>query len=483
MYEEFIKIIDEKAESLNQLSDAIWEHPETAFSENESSQLLVDFLKKEGFHVNSAAYGIPTAFTASYGQGKPVIGLLGEFDALSGLSQVSDCFEKKPLTEGGNGHGCGHNLLGVGSLAAALAVKNYLAQTNHTGTVIYYGCPGEEGGSGKAFMAREGAFDKLDCALCWHPAETNNVIQYTSLANIQVLYKFTGTSAHAAGNPENGRSALDALELMNIGVNFLREHMISSARIHYAIVNSGGFSPNVVQPYAEVLYLIRAPKVHQVQELFTRVNKIAQGMAMATETAVEYEVIKACSNLIPNHVLEKELYKSMQEVPLPVYSEADYDYARKITATSPLPAASVLKKHKTTLREPKHREFLEDKMDMPLYNFVLPYEEMIEPVGMGGSTDVGDVSWQCPTAQIETATWAPNSGGHSWQIVAQGKGNIAHNATLYCGKVLGLTAIKLLNAPQTLESAKEELQNTLQEQSYVPIPSGVQPRPIDSIGR
>jgi len=481
MYEEFIKIIDEKAEHLKALSDAVWDHPETAFSEEKSSKILVDFLQKEGFRVECPAYGIDTAFTASYGKGKPIIGLLGEFDALAGLSQISDTFEKKPLVEGANGHGCGHNLLGVGSLAAALSVKKYLEETGAPGTIIYYGCPGEEGGSGKAFMAREGAFDHLDCALCWHPAETNNVVQYTTLANIQVLFKFTGTSAHAAGNPEDGRSALDALELMNIGTNFLREHMISSARIHYAIVNAGGFSPNVVQSRAEAIYLIRAPKVHQAQALFERVIKISKAMAMATETTVEHELIKTCTNIIPNRILEKVLNESMHEVPLPTYTAEDYDYARKITETSPLPAGSALEKAKASLSNLEDRQFLEERMNAPLYDFILPYEERVEPTLLTGSTDVGDVSWLCPTAQIQVATWAPNSGGHSWQIVSQGKGNIAHSATLYCGKVLGLTAIKLMNSPETLAAAKAAFDKNIQGQVYAPIPKDVHPRAINAI--
>lgn len=481
MENEYLKIIDEKAEILNAISDAVWDHAETAFLENQSAKVLMDFLQQEGFEITCPAYGLDTAFTASFGSGKPSIGILGEFDALSGLSQESDRFEKVAIEEGANGHGCGHNLLGVGSLAAALAAKKYLEDSKAPGTIIYYGCPGEEGGSGKAFMAREGAFVDLDCALSWHPAETNNVVQYTSLANIQVLYKFKGTSAHAAGNPEDGRSALDALELMNIGVNFLREHMISSARVHYAIVNAGGYSPNVVQPKAEGIYLIRAPKMHQAQDLFKRVDKIAQGMAMATETTVEYDLIKTCTNIIPNRVLEKELFKSMKEVPVPVFTDEDYAYAKKMTETSDLPVGKALEKLKVNLRDEENRQFLEERYSAPLYDFVIPYEETVEPSQLNGSTDVGDVSWLCPTAQIQTATWAPNSGGHSWQIVSQGKGNIAHQATLYCGKVLGLTAINLMKSPQVLAEARAEFDKALKGQTYPFIPKEVKPRPLNKL--
>lgn len=482
MYEEFISVIDEEESKLTALSDAIWDNPETAFSEHKSVQLLTDFFDKEGFVVKKGVYGVETAFTASYGNGRPIIGILGEYDALAGLSQVNDCFEKKPLVHGGNGHGCGHNLLGVGSAAAALAVKAYLL-AGGKGTVIYYGCPGEEGGSGKAFMARGGAFDDLDVALCWHPAETNNVVQNTSLANIQVLYRFYGTSAHAAANPEEGRSALDAVELMNVGTNFLREHMIDQARIHYAIVNTGGFSPNVVQPFAEVLYLIRSPKMSQAQELFQRVNKIAEGMAMATETRMEYQIIKSCSNLVPNHVLEQELYESMQIIPIPDYTDEDLRYAKKITETSESSGRRVMENWIASMTKEEDIAYLEERKQNTFYSFLIPYEKKLQPTLMKGSTDVGDVSWKCPTGQIETSTWAPNSGGHSWQIVAQGKGSIAHKAMLYCGKVLGMTAIRLMQEPDKLEAARQEYKSRIAGEKYIPIPDDVEPIPMDEIGK
>lgn len=480
MYEEYLRVIDDKFEELNMLSDGIWECAETAFSEFKSVKLLTDFLKKEGFTVNSPAFGIDTAFSASFGSGKPVIGFLGEFDALAGLSQKADVFEKTEYIHGGNGHGCGHNLLGAGALAAALAVKSYLEAGNE-GTVIYFGCPGEEGGSGKAFMAREGAFSDLDLALTWHPGDCNMVMQYTSLANIQILYRFYGKAAHAAGNPEDGRSALDAVELMNVGCNFLREHMPSDCRIHYAIIDSGGFSPNVVQPYASVLYLIRAPKVGDVQELADRVTKIAEGMAIATGTRFEKDIIKSCANVIPNTVLEEELYRSFTEVEKPEYTREDYEYAAKITAADGSNKRGKFDALVASLDNPDNVSAIEGHGYDPLYDFVIPYEKKLHPPVMKGSTDVGDVSWQCPTAQISTSTWAPLSGGHSWQIVAQGKGDIAHKATAYCGKILADTAIRLYNDAETVERAKEEYRKRLEGQSYVPIPKDVHPRPIDSL--
>ncbi len=480
MYEDYLKAINDKFEELNKLSDGVWECAETAFSEFKSVKLLTDFLRKEGFEVTSPAFGIDTAFCASFGNGKPVIGLLGEFDALAGLSQVADRFEKEEYIPGGNGHGCGHNLLGVGTIAAALAVKKYL-EDGHEGTIIYFGCPGEEGGSGKAFMAREGAFSQLDLALTWHPGDCNMVAQYTSLANIQILYRFYGKSAHAAGNPEDGRSALDAVELMNVGCNFLREHMPSNCRIHYSIIDTGGFSPNVVQPYASVLYLIRAPKVGDVQELAERVTKIAEGMAIATETRYEKEIIKSCANVIPNTVLEEELYKSFMDIGKPEFSEEDYEYAAKITAADGSASRPKFDAMLASLGKPENIKEVEGHGYDPLYDFVFPYEKKLHPSMMNGSTDVGDVSWQCPTAQISTCTWAPLSGGHSWQIVSQGKGSIAHKATAYCGKVLANAAIKLYNSPETVEEAKKEYAKRTEGQTYVPIPKNVHPRPIDSL--
>ncbi|MDF2610257.1 MAG: amidohydrolase [Lachnospiraceae bacterium] len=482
MYRDFLDIIEQKSKELDDLSDQIWDHPETAFSETESVNILINFLCKEGFEVTSPAYGVDTAFTAKYGNGKPVIGILGEYDALAELSQKSDCLWKEKVEGISNGHGCGHNLLGVGGIAAALAVKKYL-ESGAPGTIIYYGCPGEEGGSGKAFMAREGAFANLDLALSWHPAEVNEVIQDTSLANIQVLYKFSGVSAHAAGNPQNGRSALDAVELMNVGCNFLREHIIDQARIHYAIVNSGGFSPNVVQSYGEVLYLIRAPKVKQVQELLERVNKIAQGMALATETNVEYEIIKSCSNLIPNHVLEASLLRSFQKVPMPVYTKEERELARKYTLTASRSERAVLETHISRMNQQENSQFLQQRKLDDFYDFVIPYEKKLTPPLMGGSTDVGDVSWQCPTAQIETSTWAPNSGGHSWQIVSQGKGSMAHKAMRYAGKVLAETIIYLLTSPDVVKQAKEEYKERMQGEVYMPIPKEIKPRPMEELGR
>lgn len=271
--------IEKNQHQFTTLSDDIWDHPETRFEETYSSTLLADALEKEGFHVERGVGNIETAFIASYGSGTPVIALLGEFDALAGLSQHSACSEPSPVIENGNGHGCGHNLLGTAALSAAYAVKAWLKENNLSGTVRFYGCPGEEGGSGKTFMVREGLFNDVDAAITWHPESFSGVFNVKSLANIQTAFRFKGIASHAANSPHLGRSALDAVTLMNVGVQFLREHIIQEARIHYAVTNTGGASPNVVQADAEVLYLVRAPQLDEAQDIYQRVIKIAEGAA------------------------------------------------------------------------------------------------------------------------------------------------------------------------------------------------------------
>ena len=455
----YLSIVDEKAAFLDTLADAIWEHPELAFAEHQSAKMLIDALRAEGFEVQQNLADIPTAFSGRFGSGRPVIGLLGEFDALSGVSQRAGATSPEPI--GAAGHGCGHNLLGVGSLGAALAVKRYLETTGCPGTVVYYGCPGEEGGSGKGFMARYGAFDGLDAALCWHPKDVTEVRVFSTLANVQVLYRFDGMASHAAAYPEQGRSALDAVELMNVGVNFLREHMISDARIHYAITDSGGISPNVVQPHAEVLYLIRAPFNSQVRELFDRVCDIARGAALMTGTHVEHTFIKACSNVIPNEAIQRDLYRIMGQIPPPEPEPASLEFARELTLRS-----------------------LAGKPDAnpeaPLCLGVLPYRE--GDVLMHSSTDVGDVSWICPTAQIHAATWARGTPGHTWQVTAQGKSVQAHSMMRYASKVLAAEAVSLLTDPELLERAKAEHRRRVGPEGYVPpIPQGVRPMPMEAL--
>ncbi|MDD3391149.1 MAG: M20 family metallopeptidase [Synergistaceae bacterium] len=473
------RIIEEKRDFFIDVDRKIWEYAETAFTEFKSADTLCEALKTEGFTVERPVAGVDTAFCGSWGQGSPVIAFLGEYDALSGLSQKAGVTEKDPLVPGENGHGCGHNNLGAGALAAAVAFREYLKNTGMQGTVRYYGCPGEEGGSGKAFMARAGVFNDVDIALTWHPGSVNAVFPFSSLANFQVAYRFLGVSAHAASCPHLGRSALDAVELMNMGVNYLREHVVPEARMHYAITDSGGFSPNVVQPKAEVLYLLRAPMTPQVEEIYERVNDIARGAALMTGTKVEIVFIKACANVIQNNVVEEVLYRNYSELGVPAYSDEDREFARKIfEGIAPSERSQDLDQYSApggTVGKEAARRLRE----RPLADEVLPYgpSEFVLP----GSTDVGDVSWNVPTGQIWVGTWPNHTPGHSWQIVSTGGVSLSHKGMLHAGKVLAAAAVDFLHDPELIEKAKNELQNRLDGNPYrCAIPDDVMPRPMNS---
>ena len=329
--------IDKKSAEILEASDQIWGCAETAFTEHQSMKVLCELLRKEGFQVEEGLAGVETAFKGTFGSGKPVIGFLGEFDALSGLDQEAGATEKKQLHAGAPGHGCGHNLLGAGTLAAALAVKAYLEENPGKGTVILFGCPSEEKGNGKTIMARDGIFEGVDAALTWHPDTANAVWTTSSLANVSVFFNFKGVTSHAAAAPELGRSALDAAELMSVGVNYLREHIISDARIHYAYRDVGGIAPNVVQGHSRVHYFIRAPKSWQVQEIYKRVIDVAEGAAKMTGTEMTYELYAGLSDFIPNHVLSEVLYEALEEVGGPEFDEADFALAKRFfteTATA-----------------------------------------------------------------------------------------------------------------------------------------------------
>ena len=469
-------VIDEKAPLIREVADKIWDNPETAFTEFVSAETLCVALEGEGFEVKRGVAGIETAFTGTFGHGKPVIGILGEFDALGGLSQVAGIDKKEALVPGANGHGCGHNLLGAGSLAAAIAVKDYLQSTGREGTVIYFGCPGEEGGSGKAFMAREGLFDNVDAAISWHPASYNGTWTVSTLANYQVSYRFYGTSAHAAGSPHMGRSALDAVEIMNVGVQFLREHIIQEARVHYAITNTGGFSPNVVQPFAEVLYLIRAPKTPQVQHIYERVNKIAEGAAHMTETRLEIDFVKACSNVVPNKVLNQVMQKKLETMPALEFDRADYEFAQKIFDSLETPSLDIDGTLAQYTKE-EDQQVIIDHKDEILHTYIEPLKDI--EICLAGSSDVGDVTWNGTTVQCITATEVNGSNAHSWQYVACGKSDMAHKATLYAAKAMAGTAIDLFESPETIEAAKAELNKRLGGGKYVsPMAPEVKPRAI-----
>lgn len=468
-----IESVDSMAELYKDIANEIWDNPELSLKEYKAAELYCKVLRDNGFAVTEKLCGIDTAFCGSFGSGKPVIGILGEYDALSGLSQKSGLTHREALVSGGSGHGCGHNLLGVGSLAAAFAVKDYLQKSGHEGTVIFFGCPGEEGGSGKAFMAREKLWTKLDAALSWHPDSVNEVRTGTNNSSIQVLYKFKGVPAHAAGCPELGRSALDAVELMNIGVQFLREHMTDDCRIHYAITNTGGVSPNVVQPEAEVLYMVRANKVRQSVELQKRVDKIAEGAALMTETSFERVFIDGTAELLPNYTIEKLLYSNFEEIGVPQYSAGELEFAAKLKST--YPAESAAPGIGASFDADIAEKVLEktENMTKPLYDFLMPQYSGIGFVA--GSTDVGDVSWQTPTAQINVATWPSGMPGHTWQTVTCGKTSIAYKGMLCAGKVLAATAIDLMENDELLQEAKAEFEKRSAGGYVCPIEAGAKP--------
>jgi aminobenzoyl-glutamate utilization protein B len=470
---EINELIEGNREEFIKISDQIWDYAETRFEEYNSAELLAQTLENEGFEVERGVGGIKTAFIASYGSGKPVISLLGEFDALSGLSQKSGITSIDPVVENGNGHGCGHNLLGTAPLAAAIAVKRYMEKHNVKGTIKYYGCPGEEGGSGKTYMVREGLFDDVDCALTWHPGSFSGIFSLSTLANYQVYFKFKGKASHAANSPHLGRSALDAVELMNVGVNYLREHIIPEARVHYSIVNTGGFSPNVVQAEAEVLYLIRAPKMPDVKSIFERVVNIAKGAALMTETKMEVRFDKACSNYIPNHELGKVMHENLEKFGLPVYEEEEMKFASDIHQQI---TKEDIQNTRNEITKTSGEAFTED-VQSPFLSKIVPYKKSNEV--LFGSSDVGDVSWVVPTAQFWGSSFVFGTPLHSWQLVAQGATPIAHKGMLQAGKTLAGTALELLQNRELLERAKKEFEETRKGTPYeCPIPQGVTPSAI-----
>ncbi len=468
--------IDANKDFFCALSDKIWERPELSLKEYASAETYIAALRELGFSVTEKLCGMDTAFCGSYGSGSPLIGILGEYDALSGLSQKAGEAAPCPADGMTDGHGCGHNLLGAGSLAAAAAIKEYLRQSGKSGTVIFYGCPGEEGGSGKAFMAREGLWKELDAALCWHPSDVNQVRTGTNNSCIQVLYKFTGLSAHAAGDPYNGRSALDAVELMNIGTQFLREHTTDDCRIHYAITDTGGISPNVVQAKASVLYMTRANKVADCVKLQKRLDKIAQGAALMTETAYERVFIDGCAELLPNYTIERLLHENMLLAGTPDYDGDDMAFAKALRESYP-PSATppgIGAKYDEDIAGQVIE--LTDNMQKPLNDFIMPLYSA--NVFMPGSTDVGDVSWLCPTSQIDAVTWPADVPNHAWQVVACGKSGFAKKGMLMAGKVLAATAIDLMEKPEALAEAKAEFQRRSASGYVCPIEPGEKPKAI-----
>lgn len=458
--------VDEQKPRFIALSDRVWGMPEVCYTEERSMAEHKAELLAQGFRITENVAGILTAIIGEAGEGGPVIAIMGEYDALPGLSQEAGKATHSPVETGGHGHGCGHNLLGSAAMLAATAVKDWLAANKVPGRVRYYGCPAEEGGAAKAFMVRAGAFKDADIAISWHPSSWWEVVPPLSLANTRADFVFTGRAAHAAASPHLGRSALDAVELMNVGVNYMREHMPSDARVHYAVLDTGGIAPNVVQAHARVRYSIRARDLPGMLELAGRVRKIAEGAALMTETKIEMRIVSAVSNMVANAPLEQALQGILEELGPPHFDEQDRAFASAIRATlSPQEIASVW------------RSIGMEDTGAPLADFTVPLDARRNP--MIGSTDVGDVSWAVPTVQAHAPTVAIGTPFHTWQIVAQGKEPAAHKAMVQVSKAMASLAIAAITDPALLAAAKADHARQLKATPYIcPIPETVKP-PLD----
>lgn len=460
-------------ELLEKLNARIWDYAELKFEEYQSAEALKHVMEEYGFSVESGLAGMETAFRATAGKGRPVIGLLAEYDALSGLSQKAGQTKPVPREETENGHGCGHCLLGTAAAGATLMARDYLLETGREGTIVLLGCPAEEGGSGKAYLARAGVFDGLDAALTWHPAGGNAVLTGSLQANCQAYFRFHGVSAHAAGAPHLGRSALDAVELMDVGVNYMREHMEPTDRIHYAITDTGGSSPNVVQNHAEVLYLIRSTDTEKVKKLYERVKNIARGAALMTETKVEVVFDKACSNILSNSVLEQLLYDCMKTVPLPSYTEEELAYAEKIKET--ITDADIASDMSLMMAQGAEKRRLASRYrELPMADFVVEHRH--QELFLPGSSDVGDCSHAAPTAQFVGACFVPGTPAHSWQMTAQGKEKTAVKGMFYAAQVLSEACRRLFEEPELVKQARKEFEETTEGKPYeCPIPAEILP--------
>ncbi|GDX43241.1 glutamate carboxypeptidase [Bacteroidota bacterium] len=424
-----VQNIQRAYDQYKQIALQIWGHAELGYKEVKSSALLQETLKKEGFTVETGVAEIPTAFVATYGSGQPVIGILAEFDALPGLAQEA-VPEKKSIAGQAGGHGCGHHLFGTASVAAGIEIKKLMEEKKLTGTIKVYGCPAEEGGSGKVYMVRAGLFNNVDAVIHWHPGNENGVTMTSALANSSAKFRFYGLSAHAAGSPENGRSSLDAVESMNYMVNLMREHVPQETRIHY-VITSGGKAPNVVPDYAEVYYYVRHPKRDQVKQIFNRVVNAAKAAALGTETKMEYEIIGGTHDLLLNKSLAEVMQKNLVSVGGVIYTAEERAFAEKIQSSF-------------NFKYPAVDEAANIK---PL---------KVETDAGGGSTDVGDVSYAVPTVGLRAATWAPGTPAHSWQAVACGGTEIGTKGMNVAAKTMAMTAIDLFTKPALIQQAKEE---------------------------
>ena len=468
MSKKYANWIKENRQKLIDISNKIWEFAEVGFQEFKSANLLIKTLKEEGFSVEENVAGMPTAFYASYGNKKPVIAILGEYDALPGLSQIAEPI-KKQLKEGAPGHGCGHNLLGTGSLGAVLAVKNAIIAGDADGTIRYYGCPAEEKFNSKGYMISAGAFKDVDITLTWHPAFMNVLIDVSLLAINYVKFRFHGRTAHAAVDPQNGRSALDAVELMNIGVNYMREHMIPEARIHYVITN-GGKAPNVVPDKAEVYYFIRAPERHNVENLYKRVIKIVEGAALMTETKMEIDFLGGTYNPLRNDVVGSVILSKMKRIGSPKFDEKDREFAERLNKTLPPGTMDAF----TSFIPPNFQKMAQQIFSQPLNTIIIP--GMGKGKIMPGSSDVSDVSRVTPLGEFATTCQIMGSPQHSWQNVCVSGMSIGHKGMLTAAKILALSAIEFMRDPELVLKAKKEFEEATKNNPYKSLfPEGFKP--------
>ncbi len=470
--EEIWRLVERHQDDFAALSDRVWDAPELNYAEARAAAEHAAMLERHGFRVRAGLAGIPTAVMGESGQGGPVIAILGEYDALPGLSQEAGVAEHRPVPgHGDRGHGCGHNLLGAASLLAAAAVKDWLAANDLPGRVRYYGCPAEEGGSAKGFMVRDGVFADVDVAISWHPASFAGVNRAVSLACMEIDFTFTGRAAHAAVAPDSGRSALDAVELMAVGANYLREHMPPGARLHYAVQDAGGIAANVVQAAARVRYLVRGRTLPEMHALVARVEQVARGAALMTGTGVSRQVLSADANLVGNAPLEGAMQANLDRLGPPRFDDADRAFAAAIQAT--LTPDEIAAAYRRAGLAPVAGESLCER--------VVPADAP-EPRGFG-STDVGTVSWVVPTVQARGATCALGTPGHSWQLTAQGKAPAAHKGMAHAAKVMAGTALDVLRDPDLLARAKADHRARLADTPFRnPIPDDVSP-PLDMAGR
>lgn len=447
-----LKYLKEISDQVKELCIKVWNTPETSGNEKQSSNLFRDALKSHGFEIKEID-GMANAFIGEYGHGSPVIAVLGEYDALPGLSQSLDT-KFNPVEANGPGHGCGHNLLGSAALGSALAIKKYLEETKISGTIRFYGCPEEETLLGKVKMIKAGAFEGCDLALSWHPMNANVAIDKAFLANNSIKFKFHGISAHAAQSPESGRSALDAVELMNVGANYLREHVIDSARIHYTITNAGG-APNIVPKEAESWYFVRAPYRKDVEEITDRLVKIAKGAAMMTETTVEYQVLGGCYEKLPNNVLYDLTHKNMVEIGVPTYTEEELQFAKAIQESLD-----------PKLVEAEIKKYIDSDEKIFLHQEVLE-KEKVGSVVVSGSSDSGDVSWIMPMNLFLTSTWPLGVPAHSWQATSSSGSSLGLKGMVYAAEIFAGMMYDLLNDPTLVQEAKDEFNKRTENRKYV----------------